>query len=165
MKKLCLIVMTVLVGSSVLFFGGKAVNAASEPVLPSGYYLVKPQSNKNLQVNLKFQLGKLNREHEKFEFYYLPSKEAYIVNTQYGPQSIAWNGKLGAGNLEWKKQNSNDDKMLWTLEKTADNKYVIHNKKDPTMVWSLQCPCRNIGTPVQLEKADAQFSQQVFTIE
>ncbi|WP_163652140.1 hypothetical protein [Listeria sp. PSOL-1] len=151
MKKLCFVVAVVMC-FVIVFTSGDGVKAVADQPVPNGYYAVKPKLDSNLQVNSNLQLGKLAPGYQKFEFYYIPSKESYIINNQYGVESVRWSGSEGVGNLGWATRNLDDSNMLWTLEKVSDNQVIIHNKRDSNMVWDVHDYYPNLGAPIKAEK-------------
>ncbi|WP_206912726.1 hypothetical protein IGL98_000386 [Enterococcus sp. DIV0840] len=150
MKKMLLLVLTGFL-YVVLAVPLKEVQASEINTLPNGYYTVQPKLNSNLQVDYKFKLANLTPGYGKFEFYYIPNKDAYVINDQFGFQSVKWAGSIGVGNLDWENQNINDSSMLWTVEQVSDNQYIIHNKKDGNLVWDVHNYNPNLGTPIKLE--------------
>lgn len=155
--------------SCCLLLSIKCVNAAEISLLPDSYYTVKPKLNASLQVNYDFQLGKLSPGFSKFEFLYIPSKQAYIINDQLGYYAVRWTGEKGVGNLTWSTQNPEDSYMLWTIEEISKKQYVIRNKVNSFMVWDVHNYYPNLGTPIKLEQehplSSSWHNAQVFSLD
>lgn len=145
-------------------------HAAGDNQLPSDYYVVKPILNTQLQVQYSFRLGNHDTQFQQFEFFYIPEKDAYLINNQYGFSSVQWTGNIGVHNLKWQtERNRNEASMLWIVEQVSHGQYIIRNKKEPTMVWDVHHYYANSGTAIKLERLHHQYSPyraaQLFTIE
>ena len=125
----------------------------SKSSAPAGYYLVRPIVGLQYFVNIKFQLEiEKDADLQRFEFFYLVDKNSFIINDQFGSQSVKWNGNTGVGNLVWDTQNTHDDRMLWIIEEEDKQHFMIRNKKDPTMVWDVHNYNPGTGVNIKLEK-------------
>ncbi|MGK0552780.1 hypothetical protein ACSFB8_11970 [Enterococcus faecalis] len=157
MKKIYATILSILVLG--ICFGGKSeVNASERNTLESGYYTIHPVNNPSLQVGTTdFTLINPDSEYQKFEFSYLSTKNAYYIGPQFaGMQTAAWNGVEGVGNLIWDHPDFVWDvptpSKLWIIEKTDNGQFIIHNKKDESMVWDVNNYYANLGTKIKLEK-------------
>ncbi|EUJ44392.1 RICIN domain-containing protein [Paenilisteria rocourtiae] len=172
MKKISLAIVATLLLVSMVFHGAP-VKAAQGQTIPTGTYFIKPKLNPNLVVTPQFKLDQKNTYPglNYYEFFYVASKNAYVINIipPIG-YSAQWTGEVGVGNLKWEGQETNlDDKMLWTLEDTGSGNFILHNKKNPNMVWDVHNASATIGNPIKVEQlhpASSQFrNAQLFQLE
>lgn len=162
MKKILYVFAAVLSIGLLTFVTSNKVSA--KETVPTNYYAVRPSGNSNLQVhtNRDFQLGKTDTNTNLFEFFYISSKDAYVINDQFGFQSVGWNGQSGIGNLIWGKQSLTDEN-LWIIEKLSDNKVIIRNKKNTNMVWTVNSSNPSIGDKVSLAQS-SNLNSQIFNL-
>lgn len=162
MKKIIYVFATVLCLGLITFVTYN--KAYADQTIPTNYYAARPSENGKLQVhtNHNFQLGKPDNNSNLFEFFYIHSKDAYVINDQFAFQSVSWNGKFGVGNLIWRNQSFSDE-SLWLIEKLSDNKVIIHNKKKTNMVWTINNSSPIIGDRVSL-KDKSNSTSQIFNL-
>jgi len=135
-----------------------STKAAEVNSLKSGYYTIYPKNNSSLQVGTRdFSLINPDPDLQKFEFFYLPDQQAYLINDQFAEENAFWNGDYDfSENLQWAEfipiGKTPDPNRLWTTESLGNGKYIIHNKKDSSLVWSLTNYYATLNTRVNLEK-------------
>lgn len=156
MKKILYVFATVLSVSLLMFITSN--KAFADATIPNSYSVIKPANNANLQVNSNLQLEKVGSPLIIFEFFYVKSKDAYVINDQMGLQNVIWNGQTGSNNLIWGWQTLSDE-SLWLIEKLTDSKVIIHNKKNPNMVWTVNSLTPSIGDKISLANISNSTSQ------